>query len=279
MSPQETMNNKCAGSNYKNKLIDILKNKYGWSDDDINDIADELNTLSRGVLSDDLAGDFPVFDSDDLNLSNSVINENSTETDNYLYIKADGIANQSIAVTTDDLNNSSMAVSTVVNQNVEVYKAKKSLNIPEPVFAGAKVTPPVDLDPADYSSIEDYPDTYGFIDEAKNFIKINKKMGKAEFVHQSNVQIKMDKNGNVTLYVPGSLKHIVDGDYSLLVKGNMDLIVNGKKVVTWTYDDSGACDLQEEAAPHTEADNQTYNVINQLLVTRAFSSGFSGGFK
>lgn len=38
------------------------------------------------------------------------------------------------------------------------------------------------------------------------------------------------------------------------------------QVVTWSYNDSGSCDLQEIAAPNTEADNQTYAVNNALPV-------------
>ena len=36
------------------------------------------------------------------------------------------------------------------------------------------------------------------------------------------------------------------------------------QTVTWAYDDTGACDLTEAAAPNTEAENQTYAVINHL---------------
>jgi len=35
-------------------------------------------------------------------------------------------------------------------------------------------------------------------------------------------------------------------------------------VVTWAYDDTGSCDLQQIAVPNTEADNQTYTVSNLL---------------
>jgi surface protein len=36
------------------------------------------------------------------------------------------------------------------------------------------------------------------------------------------------------------------------------------QTISWAYDDRGPCDLQEIAAPHTEADNQTYGVTDQL---------------
>lgn len=51
-------------------------------------------------------------------------------------------------------------------------------------------------------------------------------------------------------------------------KSIMGIIVGGDftagQVVTWAYDDSGACDIQEIDPPQTEADNQTYAVNNAL---------------
>jgi len=37
--------------------------------------------------------------------------------------------------------------------------------------------------------------------------------------------------------------------------------------VTWAYDDTGSCTMNQVADPKTEADNQTYDVDNQLTVT------------
>ena len=37
------------------------------------------------------------------------------------------------------------------------------------------------------------------------------------------------------------------------------------QVITWSYDDTGLCELQEIALPNTEADNQTYAVNNNLV--------------
>jgi len=43
----------------------------------------------------------------------------------------------------------------------------------------------------------------------------------------------------------------------------MDLPFTPGEVVTWAYDNTGGCDLQQVEVPNTEADNQTYNVLNQ----------------
>jgi len=37
------------------------------------------------------------------------------------------------------------------------------------------------------------------------------------------------------------------------------------EVVTWAYDDTGSCILQQVEVPNTEADNQTYVVENQVV--------------
>lgn len=111
----------------------------------------------------------------------------------------------------------------------EVQNARKSISTKEPVASGAKFTKPVNIQDANYTTKEDYPETYGFIDSVKNWFKINKRKGHAEFVHQSATQIKVDKRGNVTMYITGSLKQIIKGDYYLEVGGSMDAIVKGKK--------------------------------------------------
>ena len=49
------------------------------------------------------------------------------------------------------------------------------------------------------------------------------------------------------------------------------------QVITWAYDDTGGCDIQQIAVPNTEADNQTYGVNNNITIT-AFSNGFDTGF-
>lgn len=111
----------------------------------------------------------------------------------------------------------------------EVFNSKKTLKVPEPIFSEPTTTSPVNIQDADYTIKEDYPDTYGFIDSVKNWLKINKKKNHAEIVHNSGTHIKIDEKGNVTMHIVGSLKQIIEKDYSLEVKGNFDHIVGKDK--------------------------------------------------
>ena len=111
----------------------------------------------------------------------------------------------------------------------EIFNAKSAIPIEEPIFSEPKFTSPVDIQDANYTVKEDYPQSYGFIDTVKNWFKVNKELKHAEFVHSSKSHIKIDKDGNVTLYVTGNMKHIIEGDYSLEVKGNHDFLVKGDK--------------------------------------------------
>jgi hypothetical protein len=86
---------------------------------------------------------------------------------------------------------------------------------------------PVQLPPSKYSVVADYPDSYGMIDSAKNFIKVNQKTGDVDIVHNSGTKFKIDGMGNVTMEVVGSFKQVVKKDYFLQVEGNMELQVFG----------------------------------------------------
>lgn len=112
---------------------------------------------------------------------------------------------------------------------LELFNAEVSVSIVEPELSESKFTAPVDIQDADYTVIEDYPATYGYIDIIKNWLKINQDTHHVEMVHASKTQIKIDKEGNVLLYITGNLKQIIEGDYSLEVKGNHDVRVTGKK--------------------------------------------------
>lgn len=111
----------------------------------------------------------------------------------------------------------------------DVYDAKKTLNLPEPIMSETKFSSPVDIQDADYTTKEDYPQSYGFIDSIKNWIKVNKEKKHSELVLASGTMIKSDKDGNVTMYIKGNLKQVIEGDYSLEVKGNTDVVVKGSK--------------------------------------------------
>ena len=109
------------------------------------------------------------------------------------------------------------------------------------------------------------------------------------------ILVKFDRPMTVTCEIASQVSVIVDGaapihpDHTVFNQSDPSEIgfifgtnFQHGQVVTWAYDDSGACDLKEAAAPNTEAENQTYAVYNQIpdqVILRAFSNGFSGGFK
>ena len=106
-------------------------------------------------------------------------------------------------------------------------EAKSSPSLSESQFSGkaAKGGKQVNQPQANHSMEEDYPESYGAVDDSKLWYKINKKQKTFEFVHPSGTQFKIDKFGNVTLDISGSMKFIVAGDLSMEVRGNEDRIV------------------------------------------------------
>ena len=134
----------------------------------------------------------------------------------------------------------------IISESHEVYNAKSSITIPDMPPSSQMFTSTTSLDAVNYTINEDYPETFGWIDYVKNWIKINKKKRKAELVMSSGTHIKTDADGNVTIYTKGNLRQIVDGDYLLDVKGNSDLIINGK-----SYHSVGGQLMEKYGSNHT----------------------------
>lgn len=110
----------------------------------------------------------------------------------------------------------------------DVFNAEVALSFPEPVFSEAKYTSPVDIQDVNYTLKEDYPHSYGSIDEVGNWWKVNKKKGIIEFVHKSGTFIQIDDAGNLTQHITGNKKEVIRGDYSLEVYGNRDTLIHKK---------------------------------------------------
>ncbi len=111
----------------------------------------------------------------------------------------------------------------------EVFNAEAALTFPEPKFSEPKFTSPVDIQDVNYSLKEDYPHSYGHIDEMGNWWKVNKKKGIIDFVHKSGTFIQIDNDGNVTEHVAGSKKEVIQGDLSIEVYGNRDTLIHGNE--------------------------------------------------
>ena len=95
--------------------------------------------------------------------------------------------------------------------------------------------------------------------------------------HPDGILVIFDRPMMMTCDIKGQINVIIDGGAAVHPKSiefhpnyptQMAIVMNDQfaagQTVTWAYDDSGACELQETAPPNTEADNQTYAVNNQL---------------
>lgn len=102
--------------------------------------------------------------------------------------------------------------------------AKQAVSMSDHPVTTSYVTKPVEVIASNNSLDVDYPHTYGFTDKSNNYYKINQKSGTAEFVHHSGTRIQIDNDGNVAIVTQKSIKHDVQGDYTLQVKGNIDIV-------------------------------------------------------
>lgn len=125
-------------------------------------------------------------------------------------------------VATDAIYQAKRMEEKAITEAHTVFNAKSSINLTEPPTPNTMFTSPVNIANSDYSTKDDHPNSYGYIDSIKNWFKINQKTRQAEFVHSSGCQLKIDKDGNVTMYITGNLKQVVDGDYTLHVRGGFD---------------------------------------------------------
>lgn len=112
-----------------------------------------------------------------------------------------------------------------------LYIVQNSVNTliqPEPISVnGVNVT---DLPDSTFSIDKDNAESYNFVDSMLNWFKVNKRTRVVEAAMANGNMIKMDRDGNVTLYVKGNLKHIVDGSYVLDVKGTYEHYVGGELI-------------------------------------------------
>jgi hypothetical protein len=214
----------CSEENYKNKLIDKLKNDYGFTDDDISDIDDELNIISKTIVltqSDlDALGDSEY---------EQILKDVSEESNNQL-INITSIQEEVITSSLEDAYISKYENDNIITDSINNSKEEDTY-YKEPIVS-PKVSSNFNIDDSHYSLLEDYPNSYGFRDFNGNYFKVNLTKNQIDFVHNSGTLIKIDKNGNVTLNIAGSLKHIVNGDYILKVNGNLEQQIGGQLYIT-----------------------------------------------
>lgn len=78
---------------------------------------------------------------------------------------------------------------------------------------------------------EDYPNVYGMEDAQGNYITVNKETGDVVFHHLSGSEIKLDKDGNTTAKITGTLTADVSKAVKITAPTtelNSDVTINGK---------------------------------------------------
>lgn len=72
---------------------------------------------------------------------------------------------------------------------------------------------------------QDYRYCWGWVDNAKNWFKVNMVKRCVEFVTNGLLKFKSYANGDTVVHIPGNFKLVVDGDVYFEVRKNMDKIV------------------------------------------------------
>ena len=87
------------------------------------------------------------------------------------------------------------------------------------------------------------------------------------------MQVTCDIKSQITVIIDGVVEPVTEVVFHPTNHSLMGFFINKlvekNQVITWAYDDSGSCILQEVEEPKVEADNQTYKVYNTstLVVT------------
>jgi hypothetical protein len=92
---------------------------------------------------------------------------------------------------------------------------------------------------------EDYPHTYGQVDQAGNLIKVNTKKGTSEYVHQSGATLHIAKDGSMTFSSPKNVTISSEGDLNITSKGKMQVHATGDMNVK-----GSRIDLNDGSAPN-----------------------------
>ena len=212
--------NVCDFDNYKQNIIDTLKNDYGWSDSDIDTISDELEQVADTVIQ----------NSSSLSNASELVARVGLESNTQLENSSD--IQESIAE--EKLKDAYISKYQIDNEVLEPTRGvfgSEEIFYKEPIVTGV-VTNPVDLEDSHYSLKEDYPNSYGFRDINGNYYKVNLLKNSIDLTHSSGTRLKIDKEGNITLHCVGSLKQVIEKDYTLKVKGNLDILVSGNMANT-----------------------------------------------
>ena len=221
-------NNNCGNINIDMFDLDCELDKINYDDYEDKDTLDEYkyetNQIDNNI--DNVNNDFSsIFESILCKLNNEIESLKNEKIKDSINL-AQNIKNSNNKSFMNS-NVISIKVSNNLTPNLKLFNIKKeTLLIKDPINKIIKTKIPT-LSKGSYTSNDDYPETISKIDDAGNFIKVNKKEGRIDIYHQSGNIIKIDKDGNTVIHIKGGLKFKVDGDTSFHTNGNMDLVVDG----------------------------------------------------
>ena len=72
---------------------------------------------------------------------------------------------------------------------------------------------------------QDYPHTWGWVDNAKNWFRTNMAKRFTEFVTNGQCKLKTYSNGDTVLHITGNMKVVIDKDCYVEIRGNKDTII------------------------------------------------------
>ena len=178
-----------------------------------------------------------------------------------------------------------------INPDHNVQEARKSVKYTEQKIIETKYTNPANLRDVDYSTQINYPERYGHIDSNKNWFVVDKAENYAEAVSSSGSLFHIDKDGNVSIHITGSLKLIVDKDIAIEGRANMDKIIRGSSythiggnkslMVDGPVDNTLMSSLTDKvSSERTYSTGSTFNnTVGAAFVTKAgsISTSAAGG--
>ena len=200
------LSTKLQNCDLKNKLIQALKDR-GWTDEEINQINDELDKFGKGITDTTVS-------------PNKEINQEFNQQIEKI------VSNQEQIISKTLVANGGVNDSIVKKNNLDFNSPTEVVTVKEPTAIGLSSSP-VDIEDAHYTLKQNYPNSYGSINPLGDWYRVDLTSGKVELVHHSGTHLKIDNDGNVTLFAVGSVKWVIDGDFTLNVKGNSDFVTLG----------------------------------------------------
>lgn len=154
----------------------------------------------------------PIFDDDDLvSLAKDLLDKIEERTKKIAQDQTQG-----------QIDNANQSEAQKLASNRIEANAQTSQQFPEPKVSDTLYTSPIDLPPSDSAFGEDYPNSYGSINDIGDFFKVNKTAGSVFLQHHSGTKLKVDNQGNVTIYA-NSTKIVTKSDLAISVGGGLDI--------------------------------------------------------